>query len=207
MACPEKPRHCLLVVDLQNDFVSGTLAVPDALSIVPVVNAWMQAFAAQGWPIVLSRDWHPANHCSFKAQGGRWPSHCVQHSAGADFHVDMQQPAYAYVVNKALLSQEDCYSAWRGEMAYSGERAAQWFANQQITDVWVMGLALDYCVQATAEDIAAAGLRCHVVAPGCRAIDLNSVASMQARCQSLGVDWVNNAQIHVSLAPEVDALV
>ncbi|GMU73682.1 MAG: isochorismatase family protein [Burkholderiales bacterium] len=72
------PDDALLVVDVQNDFVSGSLAVPGGAEAIAPLNAAMAAFAAAGRPIVLSRDWHPADHRSFVQQGGPWPPHCVE---------------------------------------------------------------------------------------------------------------------------------
>lgn len=88
---PNVPDHsCLVVVDVQNDFCpGGALGVPEGDKVVPVLNAWIKRFREQGLPVVYTKDWHPADHCSFKPNGGIWPPHCVQHTHGSDFHPDL----------------------------------------------------------------------------------------------------------------------
>ena len=76
----------LLIVDVQNDFLAGgSLAVPDGDGVLPPLNQWIERFAANRLPVFATRDWHPPDHCSFKAQGGPWPSHCVANTMGAQF--------------------------------------------------------------------------------------------------------------------------
>ena len=90
----------LLVVDVQNDFLpGGNLEVPDGHAVVPVLNQYIETFAGHNLPIFFTRDWHPEKHCSFRAQGGPWPVHCVAGSGGAAFASDLAQPAGSIVVN------------------------------------------------------------------------------------------------------------
>lgn len=92
----------LLLVHLQNDFCpGGALPIAGGDEIIPLVNDYIQQFAAQGSPIIATRDWHPPNHCSFKEQGGPWPSHCVQGSWGAQFHSDLKIPPGTLFVSGA----------------------------------------------------------------------------------------------------------
>ena len=88
----------LIVVHVQKDFLrGGSLAVPSGDEIVPVLNRYLRAFQRARLPIVASRDWHPANHCSFKEQGGPWPPHCVAGSPGSDFAPDLELPSSAII--------------------------------------------------------------------------------------------------------------
>ena len=76
----------LIIVDVQNDFLpGGMLAVPRGDEVVSVINNYIDLFLTKGLPIIATRDWHPVNHCSFQAQGGPWPPHCIANSPGAEF--------------------------------------------------------------------------------------------------------------------------
>ena len=84
----------LLVVDLQNDFCpGGALGIHEGDRVIPILNKYIAAAQRHGIPVFASRDWHPANHISFKSRGGRWPVHCVQNTPGAKFHPDVRLPS------------------------------------------------------------------------------------------------------------------
>src|SRR4051812_30168689 len=103
-----RPGDALVIVDLQNDFLPrGALAVPDGDAVIAPLNAAIAAFAARGLPIIATRDWHPAAHCSFTAQGGIWPPHCVADTHGAAFSSRLQLPASTIVLSKAATVEED----------------------------------------------------------------------------------------------------
>jgi nicotinamidase/pyrazinamidase len=92
----------LLVVDMQNDFMpGGALGVQGGDEITPEVNRLIGVFSSRGLPIVFSRDWHPPDHCSFEAQGGVWPVHCVQNTKGAAFTQDLAMPVNPRIISKA----------------------------------------------------------------------------------------------------------
>ncbi|MDR4471449.1 MAG: isochorismatase family protein [Nitrospira sp.] len=81
-----RPGDALLVVDVQNDFLpGGPLAVPEGQEIIPALQRYLDVFAEASAPVFATRDWHPPNHCSFHAQGGPWPAHCVARTHGAEF--------------------------------------------------------------------------------------------------------------------------
>lgn len=137
----------LLVVDVQNDFLpGGSLAVPDGDAVVPVLNDYLALFAAHQLPVFASRDWHPPDHCSFTAQGGPWPPHCVAGTPGAGFAPDLHLPATVTVISKAAESGADAYSAFAGTNLDASLRAAG------VRRLFVGGLATDYCVLHTVED-------------------------------------------------------
>ena len=162
----------LIIVDVQNDFCpGGALAVPNGDEVIDVINDWIKLALVSNHLVVASRDWHPANHCSFKDQGGLWPTHCVQNTVGSEFHPSLCLPSDVMVVNKGFDVNKEAYSAFSGVLDSTGESLFNALNNQSVTDVYVCGLALDYCVHATAMDALRAGYRVHVILPGCRGID------------------------------------
>lgn len=183
---PPGPRDALIVIDVQNDFCpGGALAVPAGDAVVPVINRLVPSFGQ----IVLTQDWHPPGHSSFaSAHPGRapfesvdmpygaqtlWPDHCVQGSAGADFHPGLDTAAAQLVVRKGFRPEIDSYSAFfendrttpTGLRGYLGERG--------LARVFLAGLATDYCVFYSALDARRIGLDVVLVADACRAIDLD----------------------------------
>jgi nicotinamidase/pyrazinamidase len=163
------PGDALLVVDVQNDFLpGGALGVPDGDEVIPVANRYVATFARAGCPVIFSRDWHPAEHCSFAAAGGPWPSHCVQNTPGAAFSDELERPADAVVISKATRREAEAYSAFDGTDL--GERLAA----AGVKRLLILGLATDYCVQASALDALAAGLEVIVPTAGVRAVNVEA---------------------------------
>ena len=178
-----KAGDALLLVDVQNDFMPiGSLPVPDGDAVVPTLNKWIKAAVSAGVPIYASRDWHPANHASFKDEGGIWPAHCVQNTKGAAFHDDLKLPESAIVISKAQTVNEDAYSAYQGTDLTDQMNAAN------INRVFVAGLALDYCVKATALDARTNGFDVVLIPDGSRAITPETGAEANAEMQSAGVE-------------------
>src|SRR5438093_163576 len=106
-----QPTDALIVVDVQRDFLpGGALGVPDGDAVVPLLNRYMALAQEKGIPVFASRDWHPANHCSFTAQGGPWPSHCVAGTAGAQLAPGLELPPDAVIIDKATTQSRDSYS-------------------------------------------------------------------------------------------------
>ena len=158
----------LVVVDVQRDFVpGGSLAVPAGDAVVPVVNRWAQRFAERRLPVFASRDWHPADHCSFAAQGGPWPPHCIAGTPGAAFAAGLQLPAGTHIVSKATRADRDAYSAFDGTDLHARLQALG------VRRVVVVGLATDYCVQATVVDALALGYGVVVLRDGVAAVDVH----------------------------------
>src|SRR5262245_22715367 len=109
------PGDALLVVDLQRDFLpGGALGIVGGDAVIPVLNRYIADWRTCGLPIVASRDWHPPGHCSFHAQGGPWPVHCVAGTPGAAFHPDLVLPPGTPVVSKATAVDREAYSAFEG---------------------------------------------------------------------------------------------
>lgn len=160
-------HDALLVVDVQNDFLpGGALAVAHGDEVVAPLSGVMSAFERAGRPVYASRDWHPANHCSFKARGGPWPPHCVAGTRGAEFAAALALPASAAVVSKASTPDADAYSAFGGT-----DLAAQ-LRRKGVRRVIVGGLATDYCVLNTVLDARAAGFEVVVLTDAVRAVDV-----------------------------------
>lgn len=137
----------MVVVDVQRDFLAGgSLPVPDADHVVPALNRYLGLFASRLLPVFATRDWHPANHCSFREQGGSWPPHCVAGSEGARFAAELALPETVEVVSKAVEPDVDCYSG------FEGTTLAQRLRDIQARRLFVGGLATDYCVLATVKD-------------------------------------------------------
>ncbi len=164
---PLQPGDALVVVDVQNDFLpGGALAVPEGDAVVPVLNAWIARFTAAGLPIAATRDWHPADHCSFLAQGGPWPPHCVVDTSGAAFSVDLELPAMATIVSKGTRPDDAGYSEFEGTELHHR------FQELGVRRVFVGGLATDYCVLNTVLDALRLGYEVRLLTAGIRAVEV-----------------------------------
>ncbi|MBM3553514.1 MAG: isochorismatase family protein [Alphaproteobacteria bacterium] len=160
-----KPGDALIVLDVQRDFCAGgALEVAGADAILPTVNALIAEAVAAGAPVVASRDWHPPGHASFRDSGGPWPAHCVQESAGAQFHPDLRLPERAIIVSKGESPERDQLSA------FNATGLADRLRRLGARRVLIVGLALDVCVLETALDAVSKGFETHVRLSGARAI-------------------------------------
>jgi nicotinamidase/pyrazinamidase len=159
-------KRALIVVDVQNDFCpGGALAVARGDEVVAPLNSLIREFLARGDIVVKSRDWHPRETKHFKEFGGTWPVHCVQGTRGAEFHRDLLEDARIVVVSKGM-GDEDSYSA------FDGTGLARLLREHGVEEVWVGGLATDYCVKNTALDAAREGFKVKAVADAMRAVEL-----------------------------------
>lgn len=157
----------LLIVDLQVDFLpGGSLGVPHGDQVIAPINRLIALYRERGLPVYASRDWHPAAHCSFAAQGGPWPPHCVAGTDGADFATALQLPNDAIIVSKADRVEVDAYSAFNGTGLGQAMRA------RGIRRVAVCGLATDYCVLNTVLDGLKEDIEVLIVPEAARAVDV-----------------------------------
>jgi nicotinamidase/pyrazinamidase len=156
----------LLIVDFQNDFTppDGALAVPHGDEIADRLN--VLAADDRFDLVVATRDWHPADHASFRDQGGIWPVHCVQGTPGAELHPALDRGNIDAVIDKGQRRDTDGYSA------FESDALRRLLAEHDITDVTVVGLATDYCVFNTARDAVLAGLAVTVDTSAVRAVDV-----------------------------------
>lgn len=176
----------LIVVDVQNDFCpGGALAVTGGDAVVPLVNAIAPRFGTR----VLTQDWHPANHRSFAANhpgaapfssvempyGPQvlWPVHCVQGSHGADFHTGLDTTMADIVIRKGFRSGIDSYSAFFENDRTTPTGLAGYLRERGTTEVWLAGLATDFCVGFSALDAARLGFGVTLLTDAARAIDLD----------------------------------
>jgi nicotinamidase/pyrazinamidase len=155
----------LIVVDPQTDFCpGGALPVPGAQEIIAPVNRLIGEAVEAGAVVAASRDWHPADHISFRARGGPWPPHCIGGSEGAKFHRDIILPADALIISKGVERDADQCSA------LSQPETIAFLRQNGVRRLIVCGLALDVCVRATAIDAAAAGFETHLALGATRAL-------------------------------------
>ena len=190
-SAPAPRVDALLLVDVQRDFLpGGSLAVPQGDRVVAPLNRCIAAFAAQGCPVFASRDWHPADHCSFLAQGGPWPVHCVAGSPGAAFADGLRLPPCAQVISKATSAEQDLYSAFGGTDLLQRLRAAS------VTRLVVGGLATDYCVLQTVLDACDAGFQVVVLRDAIAAVDVQPGDGKRAtaRMQAAGARIADSAE-------------
>ena len=164
----------LVVVDVQNDFCpGGALAVANGDQVVPVLNQYIQFFRESGAHVIYTRDWHPKDHGSFKAQGGPWPPHCVQGTRGAEFHKDLTPPKPSEIVSKAD-KQDEAYSF------FQGTKMATILKQQGIRNLFVGGLATDYCVKETVLDGLKHGFTVAYLSDASRGVNVNPNDSERA---------------------------
>lgn len=163
-------------MDVQNDFCpGGALAIVDGDAVVPVLNRYLRLFTSHGGPIFLTRDWHPPNHISFRTRGGPWPPHCVQATWGAAFHPMLRIPAGTDMITlKGDEPDQDAYSA------FDGTALAKRMRRGRVQDVFVGGLATDYCVKQTALDALRQGFAVYVLRDACRGVEVRAGDSRRA---------------------------
>jgi nicotinamidase/pyrazinamidase len=156
----------LLVIDVQRDFLpGGSLAVPGGNEVIGPLNAYIAAFEARHLPIFMTRDWHPADHCSFKSAGGPWPPHCVQETPGAQWAEGLNVVPGARVISKATDAAIEAYSG------FSGTSLLTLLRDLDVRRLFVGGLATDYCVHATVLDARSHGFDVVVLADAIRGIN------------------------------------
>jgi nicotinamidase/pyrazinamidase len=134
--------------------------------VVPVLNEYITLFKATNARIFATRDWHPPNHISFKAYGGPWPLHCIQHSEGAKFHPDLKLPDDTSIISKAMDPSKESYSGFDGTML--GDE----LKDEGETRVFVGGLATDYCVKNTVLDAIERGFETVLLLDATRGINV-----------------------------------
>lgn len=175
-------NDALLIVDVQNDFCpGGSLAVPGANAIIPILNEWIEAAQDAGILVFASRDWHPVGHVSFKPHGGPWPVHCVQDTEGAAFHPDLNLTETVIRVSKGTRFDQDAYSA------FDNTGLASFLRRYHVRRLWIGGLAEDVCVLHTALDAMAEGFETHLIRSATVPIDAESGRRALERLQASGV--------------------
>ncbi len=173
-------RPALLVVDVQNDFCpNGALAVPEGDRIIPRINKTIELFQRRGLPVLATRDWHPKVTRHFKEFGGAWPPHCIQGTKGARFHPDLRLPKDAVVLSKGMDPDQDSYSGFQA-LSPQGRDLESVIRDLGIDEIFLCGLATDYCVRATALDAVRRSIRLRVLEDAIRGVDLKPGDSREA---------------------------
>lgn len=189
----------LLLIDMQNDFIpGGTLAVPNGNEVIPVVNALQPHFKL----VVATQDWHPENHKSFAVNHpGKevfktinlnglsqvlWPIHCVQGTSGAEFSKDLAINKIEAIFRKGTDSEIDSYSGFYDNGHLKSTALAAYLKGKNVTEVYVAGLAADYCVYYTAKDALEEGFKTYIIEDAVRAINDDAFAKAKEDIINVG---------------------
>jgi nicotinamidase/pyrazinamidase len=200
----------LLVVDIQNDFLpGGALAVPEGDQVIPIANRLMECFTL----VLATQDWHPANHGSFAAnhpnrQPGEvidlngimqvlWPVHCVQGSYGAAFSTQFRTERLSEVFRKGIDPGIDSYSGFFDNGRKRSTGLAEYLRGRSVDELFICGLATDYCVKFSALDSIDCGIRTRVIEDACRGVNLQpgDSAAAIAEIRNAGVSIVESTGI------------
>ncbi len=187
-------KKALIIVDVQNDFCEGgALAVPGAGEIIPYINLLMQDNEYD--EIILTQDWHPADHKSFASNNGKtvgetiilngipqfmWPDHCVQNTFGAEFHADLNRDKVTKIIQKGKNPEVDSYSGFQDNNHFVKTGLDDFLKEKNIQLLEVVGLALDYCVKFTCIDAAKLGYVTCLHFNGARAVNVKPDAGKDA---------------------------
>lgn len=204
-------RNAIIVVDPQRGFIDrqDELPVPDGAAVIPVINRILPLFHVR----IASQDWHPPDHGSFASNNpGRkpfdrgelggveqvfWPDHCVQGTPGADFHPDLDQHPIQAIFRKGADPGIDSYSVFNDNASRNPTGAQGYLAGLGVTDLYLAGLALDYCVLYSARDarrlMPEAGVA--VVLDACRPVDHGTGRAALEELRALGVRVVSSADL------------
>lgn len=176
-----------MIIDVQNDFCpGGSLGVAGGDEVVAPLNRLAHEFLSRGDLVFKSRDWHTATTRHFADYGGTWPVHCVQNTRGAEFHAELADDPRMIVISKGM-GDEDSYSA------FDGTDLAERLREQGVEEVWVGGLATDYCVKNTVLDALREGFRVKAIENAMRAVNLEPGDDERAveEMRSAGAEIVN----------------
>jgi nicotinamidase/pyrazinamidase len=160
----DSETDALIIVDVQNDFCpGGALEVPYGDEVVPVINRLLE----HRWLSVATMDWHPDEHCSFESRGGPWPPHCLQQTAGAELHPELDTPKVQLIITKGSHPDQEAYSG------FHGTNLAKILRDKGVHRVVVCGIATDYCVRATAHDALHEGFEVLVLEDAIRGVEVH----------------------------------
>ena len=200
----------LILVDIQNDFLpGGALAVPDGDAVIAVANEFQAKFPL----VAATQDWHPADHGSFAVNHpGRnafehvdlnglpqtlWPVHCVQNTSGAALALGLKKERITKVFQKGTDADIDSYSGFFDNGHRRATGLGDWLKSQGATDVYVCGLATDYCVKFTALDAVSLGFKTHLIEDACRGVNLRTgdIDGAIAEMKTAGVEVVKSKDL------------
>ena len=184
-------KKALIVVDVQTDFCpGGSLAVANGDEVVAPLNNLIKEFLDRGEPVYKTRDWHPAQTKHFAVYGGTWPVHCVQGTRGAEFHPDLSDDPRITIISKGIDESADGYSG------FDGTNLAALLREEGVEEVWVGGLATDYCVKHTVLDAVKEGFVVKALADAMRSVNMSPDDGAKAvqDMRQAGADIIGNAR-------------
>ena len=202
-------QDALLVIDVQNCFTpGGSLAVKEGDQIIPLINRLAGAFEH----VILTQDWHTPGHVSFaSSHAGKkpfetiqlpygtqvlWPDHCVQGTAGAELHKDLRIPHAELIIRKGYRKQMDSYSAFYEADGKTPTGLTGYLRDRGLKQVFLAGLATDFCVAWSAMDARKAGFGALVIEDACRGIDADgSLAKAWKDMLGAGVKRIQSADV------------
>jgi nicotinamidase/pyrazinamidase len=190
-------KKALLVVDVQNDFCpGGALGIHGGHKIIPILNKCIKSFEQEHLPIIVTRDCHPKVTKHFEQFGGVWPEHCVKGSPGAMFHPDLELPKDAMVMSKGMDPEKDSYSAFHA-IDSSGMALENILELFGVTQIYIGGLATDYCVKYSALDALKDGLEVLILTDAIAGVNLHPEDSSLALQEmvSLGAKETNSEEL------------
>jgi nicotinamidase/pyrazinamidase len=201
---------CLILTDLQNDFLpGGALPVPRGDEVIPLANRLGRHFEL----IVATQDWHPPHHGSFASHhpgkkpgevielGGipqvLWPDHCVQKTPGAEFSQDLDRSRIHRVFRKGTHPEIDSYSAFYDNLHRRSTGLGEFLKEKGVTEVYLLGLATNYCVKFSALDAVGLGFKTYVIEDACRGIELNrgDIKKAYREMEAAGIERVRSREI------------
>lgn len=179
-------KKALIVVDVQNDFMpEGALSVPDSDRIIPLINKLIPEFEF----IVATKDWHPGNHGSFASNhSGKkvgdivdlagikqflWPEHCIQNTKGSEFYEELNISGINAVFEKGTNPMVDSYSGFFDNGRKQSTGLDDYLKKYGIKQVYIVGVATDYCVKFTALDAVVLGYETFLIVDGCSGVNIN----------------------------------
>ena len=175
-----KFKKALLIVDVQNDFCpGGALGIPQGDKIIPAINKYTKAFSSKKLPIFVTRDWHPVRTKHFKDFGGVWPVHCIQNTLGSAFHSKLKLPKGAIFLYKGMDPEKDSYSAFQAQ-ELNGTGFAHLLKLLKVNELYICGLATDYCVRFSTLDALKHGVKVKILIDAIKGVDLKKGDSQKA---------------------------
>lgn len=175
-----KLKKALLAVDVQNDFCpKGALGVPEGDKVVPNINKYIKIFSKNKFPVFASRDWHPKKTAHFKKYGGVWPVHCIENTKGAEFHPKLKLPKEAILLYKGMDPRKDSYSVFQAQDS-NGMIFSNLLKILGIEEIYLAGLATDYCVKYTTIDAIKQGFKVRILGDAIKGVNLKPKDSEKA---------------------------
>lgn len=175
-----KIKKALLVVDMQNDFCpKGALAVAQGDKIIPNINKYIEIFSCGRFPVFATRDWHPKKTAHFKKYGGIWPVHCVKNTKGSQFHPKLKLPREAILLYKGMDPREESYSVFQAKDE-NGIGFLRLLKILKVEEIYISGLATDYCVKFSALDALKKGFSVKILMDAIKGVNLRPGDSKDA---------------------------